>query len=57
MTGNESTLLSLRVDPETAREFKIEAASRGMRQNELFEEIVTAYLKARRGAKGGLSDG
>jgi hypothetical protein len=43
-------LLSLRVEAEVARAFRIEAAARGLPQNELFEELWTLYQDTRRGA-------
>lgn len=45
MKDKETTLLSLRVSPDLASKFKVEAARRNMRQNRLFEEILTAYLR------------
>ncbi|WP_146214648.1 hypothetical protein [Azospirillum thermophilum] len=42
--------LNLRVEPEMAREFRVEAARRGMQQNELFEEMWKLYKDAQHGA-------
>ena len=59
MKDKETSLLSLRVAPKTASKFKVEAARRGMRQNQLFEEMAVAYFekaestKPKRGAKNG----
>ena len=43
MTDTPSTVISLRLRPELAREFKVEAASRGLKLNALFEEMLQAY--------------
>lgn len=45
MTDNHSTVLSLRVSPELAARFKMEAARRNMRLNRLFEEMFDTYQK------------
>lgn len=47
----DNKLLSLRVNPVLAKAFKIEAAERGLRQNQLFEEIVSEYLKKNKAEK------
>lgn len=44
MRDNENTVLSLRVSPELAKKFKIEAVRRNLRQNQLFEELFRIYL-------------
>jgi hypothetical protein len=55
-TSNEacaSTLkptLSLRVEPEMAKAFRVEAARRGMQRNELFEEMWKLYKDTQHGA-------
>jgi predicted HicB family RNase H-like nuclease len=43
MDSKKTTLISLRVDPDVARAFKIEAARRDLKLNGLFEEIFRAY--------------
>lgn len=45
MNDKETTLLSLRVHPRTANKFKVEAARRGVRQNQLFEEMAALFFK------------
>lgn len=61
MDSKKTILLSLRIDPEVARAFKIEAAKRGVKLNTLFEDLFRAYMaaqeaatnaKKRRGADG-----
>lgn len=43
-TNNKSTqLISLRLPPKVARDFKIEAAQRGMKLNALFEAMLAEY--------------
>ena len=42
-TNTQSTVISLRLRPELARLFKVEAASRGLKLNVFFEEILQAY--------------
>ena len=44
-TNTQSTVISLRLRPELARDFKVEAASRGLKLNELFEEMLQTYRK------------
>lgn len=44
MDSKTTTLISLRVDPEIARAFKIEAANRGLKLNTLFENLFRAYM-------------
>ena len=44
MTRNtQSTVISLRLRPELARVFKVEAARRGLKLNALFEEMLEIY--------------
>lgn len=45
-----SIVISLRLDPELATEFRVEAARRGMRLNKLFAEMWSQYAKAADGA-------
>lgn len=42
--------LSLRLEPKLAREFRVEAAKRDMRLNELFEEMWQLYKDTQHGA-------
>ena len=42
---DKEDLLSLRVPVSVAREFRMEAVRRGMRQNAMFEEMWRVYLK------------
>jgi len=42
--------VSLRLEPELAREFRVEAAKRDMRLNELFEEMWQLYKDTQHGA-------
>lgn len=42
-TGGQSTVISLRLRPEIARVFKIEAASRGLKLNALCEKMLQVY--------------
>jgi hypothetical protein len=46
-SDTQSRVISLRLRPELAREFKMEAARRGMKLNRLFEEIFRLYQKTR----------
>ena len=39
----ETILVSLRLNPEVARAFKVEAARRGMRLNAFFAEVWRSY--------------
>lgn len=43
VANTRSTVISLRLQPELARAFKVEAASRGLKLNALFEEMLLAY--------------
>lgn len=59
MSDNESTVLSLRVSPDLASKFKVEAVRRNMRQNQLFEELFRIYQdqeKYKRGQIKGKDD-
>lgn len=56
----QSTVISLRLRPELARVFKVEAARRGLKLNALFEEMFQAYREKplpERVAGGGGDDG
>lgn len=44
-SNTQSTVISLRLRPELARDFKVEAASRGLKLNELFEEMLRVYRR------------
>lgn len=61
MNSKKTTLMSLRVDPDVALAFKVEAAKRDLKLNTLFEEMFRAYmagLEAKSsGKKRGRSDG
>ena len=51
-TDDRATILvSLRLSPELARAFKIEAARRGMRLNALFAEVWQSYEEAALGSR------
>lgn len=43
MRDSQSTVLSLRVTPELASKFKVEAARRNMKLNRFFEELFRNY--------------
>ena len=47
----ETVLVSLRLSPEIARAFKIEAARRGVRLNALFAEVWRSYEEAALGSR------
>ncbi|HRE22321.1 MAG TPA: hypothetical protein PKW21_15000 [Rhabdaerophilum sp.] len=57
MESKPTTLISLRVDPDVARAFKVEAAKRDLKLNAFFEELFKAYVAAsgerKRGGKNG----
>lgn len=41
----QSQVISLRLNADLAREFKVEAARRGMKLNVMFEDMFRLYLK------------
>lgn len=57
MESKKTTLISLRVDPDVARAFKVEAARRDLKLNSLFEEIFRAYKATSSDKKRVRSDG
>ena len=57
MDAKKTTLISLRLDPDIARAFKIEAAKRDLKLNTLFEEMFCVYTVASADKKRGRSDG
>jgi predicted HicB family RNase H-like nuclease len=57
MESKKTTLISLRVDPDVARAFKVEAARRDLKLNSLFEEIFRVYKATSSDKKRVRSDG
>lgn len=45
----ESQVVGLRLSTEFAQEFKAEAALRGLKLNDLFQEMWKNYLKSKQG--------
>ena len=43
MSDSQTTVLSLRITPELASKFKVEAARRNMKLNRFFEELFLNY--------------
>ena len=42
--NKQKQVISLRLAPELARAFKVEAASQGLKLNALFEKMMQVYL-------------